>query len=89
MTTTHLLTLSCPDRPGIVHAVCGGVLDIDGNIVENHQFSEPETSTFCMRMMLTAEESDPEVVAEAVAGRLNDERRPFACAPRNTAGGCS
>ena len=72
MSTSHILTLSCPDRPGIVHAVCTGLLDVGGNIVENSQFGEPETSTFCMRTVFTADESDPLAVRDAIAARLSD-----------------
>jgi len=31
MSTTHVLSLTCADRPGIVHAVTAGVLDVGGN----------------------------------------------------------
>ena len=45
--TDHILTLTCPDRAGIVHSVCTALLDIGGNIVENAHFGEPPTQTFC------------------------------------------
>ena len=72
MPASHILTLSCPDHPGIVHAVCSGLLDVGGNIVENAQFGEPETSTFLMRTVFTAEVDDPAVVRAAIAARLGD-----------------
>lgn len=34
----YVLTVQCPDRKGIVHAVSGALLDVGGNIVENAQF---------------------------------------------------
>jgi formyltetrahydrofolate deformylase len=68
----HILTLTCPDRPGIVHAVCSGLLDVGGNIVENAQFSEPITGTFCMRLACETAEHDPVVVRDAVLARLAD-----------------
>jgi len=46
---THLLTLTCPDRPGIVAAVAQGLLELGANIVESAQFGDVTTSTFCMR----------------------------------------
>ncbi|MEM9039869.1 MAG: formyltetrahydrofolate deformylase [Actinomycetota bacterium] len=67
--SSHVLTLRCPDRPGIVHAVTAGVLDVDGNVESNAQFSDPETSTFCMRAVITSEASSDEV-RSAVAARL-------------------
>ena len=45
-----ILTLSCPDRPGIVHAVSGFVAEAGGNILESAQFGDPETGTFSMRL---------------------------------------
>ena len=47
----HLvLTLSCPDRPGIVHAVSGALARRGGNIPESQQFGDPETGLFFMRV---------------------------------------
>ena len=47
----HLvLTLSCPDRPGIVHAVSGALARRGGNITESQQFGDPETGLFFMRV---------------------------------------
>ena len=87
MSTHHVLTLTCPDRPGIVHAVCAGVLDVGGNIVENQQFSDPETNTFCMRMVVATAADDPSAVHWAVNERLGDpmalvQVRPQAARPR-------
>lgn len=68
----HVLTLSCPDRPGIVHAVTAGILAVDGNILENAQFSDPDTGLFCMRTVIATEAAADEV-ATAVGGHLGDE----------------
>ena len=45
-----VLTLSCPDRPGIVHAVSGLVADAGGNIIQSAQFADPDTKLFFMRV---------------------------------------
>ena len=50
----YTLTLSCPDRPGIVHAVSGGLVAAAGNITESQQYGSPETGTFFMRVDFTA-----------------------------------
>ena len=71
MNTSQILTLTCADRPGIVHAVTAGLLDVGGNIVENAQFSDPDTNIFCMRMVV-ATDATPAAVHDAVAGRLGD-----------------
>jgi formyltetrahydrofolate deformylase len=46
----YVLTLSCPDRPGIVHAVTGFLLEHGGNILESAQFDAKESSQFFMRV---------------------------------------
>jgi formyltetrahydrofolate deformylase len=68
---SHILTLTCDDRPGIVHAVTAGLLDVDGNIVENAQFTDPDTNTFCMRTVVATSEADSPAVAASVASRLD------------------
>ena len=44
-----IVTLKCPDQPGIVHAVTSAVLESRGNIIENQQFTDPITLDFVMR----------------------------------------
>lgn len=46
------MTLSCPDRPGIVRAVAGTLADLGGNIVESQQFGAQETGSFFMRVQV-------------------------------------
>jgi formyltetrahydrofolate deformylase len=50
MTAFYLLTLACPDRPGIVTRVTGVLYEHGGNIIEDNQFSDPETGRFFMRL---------------------------------------
>jgi formyltetrahydrofolate deformylase len=45
-----LLTLSCADRPGIVHAVAGFLVEHGGNIVSSQQFGDPDSGLFFMRV---------------------------------------
>ena len=47
-----LLTLSCADRPGIVHAVTGAIAQAHGNITELQQFSSSESQRFFMRVQV-------------------------------------
>jgi formyltetrahydrofolate deformylase len=47
-----ILTIVCPDRPGIVHAVSGAVVEAAGNITESQQFSSLGTDTFFMRLQV-------------------------------------
>jgi len=45
-----ILKLSCPDRPGIVHAVSGFLYERGGNILDSAQFGDPSTAEFFMRV---------------------------------------
>ena len=49
-TPEYILTLSCPDRPGIVHAVTGLLLQHQGNITEAAQYNATDTGHFFMRV---------------------------------------
>ncbi|WP_051136777.1 formyltetrahydrofolate deformylase [Luteimicrobium xylanilyticum] len=51
-TPEWVLTLSCPDRPGIVHAVSGVIAGLGGNITESQQFGSPVTGRFYMRVQV-------------------------------------
>ncbi|MDO5680587.1 MAG: formyltetrahydrofolate deformylase [Pelistega sp.] len=46
----YILTLSCPDRTGIVHAVSGFLLSFNGNIVDSQQFGDEEAQHFFLRI---------------------------------------
>jgi len=51
--STHwILTLVCEDRPGIVHAISGAIVEAAGNITESQQFSSDDTGTFFMRLQV-------------------------------------
>ena len=49
-----MLTLSCPDRPGIVHAVAGALAEHGGNITESQQFGDALSGLFFMRVQFTS-----------------------------------
>jgi formyltetrahydrofolate deformylase len=46
----HYLTLSCPDKSGIVHAVTGLLATQNLTILDLQQFSDPDSKTFFMRV---------------------------------------
>jgi len=46
----HILTLSCPDRRGIVRAVSGALADNGCNILDSAQFNDVATGVFYMRV---------------------------------------
>lgn len=64
-----VLTLRCQDRPGIVRAFADGVVAADGNIVESHQFSDPDTGTFTMRVAVDSP-ADVETLRSLVEERV-------------------
>jgi formyltetrahydrofolate deformylase len=45
-----ILTLSCPDRTGIVYRVSGLLLEHQGNILDAQQFGDEETGRFFLRV---------------------------------------
>src|SRR5437899_12908080 len=49
-----VLTLSCPDRPGIVSAVSTFLAHNGQNILDAQQFDDIETKKFFMRVVFTA-----------------------------------
>jgi formyltetrahydrofolate deformylase len=67
-----ILTLSCPDRRGIVHAVSGVIADGGGNIIDSQQFGDPDEGAFFMRVHF-ADEADAGVEAwRAAIGPVAD-----------------
>ncbi len=85
----HILVLSCPDRPGIVHAVSGFLAERGANIVESQQYGDPDTDRFFMRLGFTVERpTTADALREAfapVAGTFGMEFRLWdAAAPYRT-----
>jgi formyltetrahydrofolate deformylase len=78
MNASYVLTLSCPDRAGIVHAVSGFLYERGANIVEAAQFGDVATGLFFMRvqfelaterMPMTALRTEFEPVAQSFSMR--------------------
>ncbi len=71
--TAWVLSLSCPDGPGIVHAVSGELAEHGGNITESQQFGDADTGLFFMRVEVTspAPRADIEGAIEALATRFS------------------
>jgi len=66
--TAWVLSLSCPDRPGIVHAVSGLLAEHGGNITESQQFGDPDTGLFFMRVEVLS--PTPRAQMETAFGEL-------------------
>ncbi|MEO3750598.1 formyltetrahydrofolate deformylase [Streptomyces sp. B6B3] len=54
--TQYILTLSCPDKPGIVHAVSSYLFMTGCNIEDSQQFGDRDTGLFFMRVHFSAVE---------------------------------
>jgi formyltetrahydrofolate deformylase len=85
--TTHILTLSCPNRPGIVAAVSGHLFEAGRNILDAQQYDDIETDRFFMRVVFNRLDGgpapDPAAAFGAVAERfgmqweLREAERPL------------
>ena len=64
-----ILRLSCPDQMGVVASISQGLVDLDANILQNADFSDPGTVTFCMRTRFEADVFEASVLEEALRGR--------------------
>jgi formyltetrahydrofolate deformylase len=66
----YILTLSCPDRMGLVHSVSGFLLESGGNIEEAAQYNDHDTGLFFMRVRFACEQLSHE--------QLREQLQPFA-----------
>lgn len=51
---TFILKFTCPDKKGIVATLASALVELDANILNNAQFTDPSTATFCMRTRFEA-----------------------------------
>ena len=73
MNHAYILTLSCPDRMGIVHAVSGFLLQNGGNIEEAAQYNDPATGLFFMRVQFACDQ----LSHDELKSQLNTFAEPF------------
>ncbi|WP_447981087.1 formyltetrahydrofolate deformylase [Achromobacter kerstersii] len=64
----YILTLSCPDRTGIVYRVSGLLFELGCNILDSQQFGDEETGQFFLRVHFDLPAA---VAADDLRGRLN------------------
>ena len=67
MSDSLILTLSGPDRTGIVHAVTGALAERGGNITDAAQFNDQSTGQFFMRVQFALPEGQAEATRAALA----------------------
>jgi formyltetrahydrofolate deformylase len=63
-----VLTLSCPDRPGIVAAVSASLYDSGQNILDAQQYNDTETGRFFMRVLFDG--VDPSVSLDTLRAKF-------------------
>lgn len=73
MNPVYILTLSCPDRLGLVHAVSGFLLERSANIEEAAQFNDPSTGLFFMRVQFACAQHS----FEELKAQLTSFAQPF------------
>ena len=73
MNPAYILTLSCPDRRGIVHAVSGFLFEHGGNIEEAAQYNDAGTGLFFMRVRFACDQ----LTHAALSGRLAGFAEPL------------
>ena len=71
-----VLTVSCPDRRGIVHAVSGVMLEQSMTILDSQQFADTSSGEFHLRMHLLREGSPLPV--DALRAAMGDVATEFA-----------
>lgn len=80
-----MVTLVCDDKPGIVHAVSGAIVEASGNITESQQFSSEDTGRFFMRLQVEtsasyddfAEALNPVIERYGMSAEVNTLGRPI------------
>ncbi|KHN98394.1 formyltetrahydrofolate deformylase [Metarhizium album ARSEF 1941] len=75
----YILTLSCPDKPGIIHAVTAVFASHGHNVLDLQQFSDPVSRRFFMRVHFGPKASSGSGSdADSVSPATEHLARPFA-----------
>lgn len=69
----YILTITCPDGPGVIHAVSGALLEVDANVLEQEQYSDLETGLFFARTKFESPIDD----VSRVRGLIEQRTEPF------------
>ncbi len=65
--TTHILTLACDDKPGLVANVARILAENGGNILDSQQFNDVDSKRFFMRVVFEIPgDVDPQSVSDAM-----------------------
>jgi len=78
-----ILTLSCPDRTGIVARVSGLLFERGANILDAQQYDDPETGSFFMRVVFDQGGEDRTALRDALATLAGDLAMSWTLRDRN------
>lgn len=74
MPSSFVLTLSCPDRPGLVFAVTRWIAESGGNILDSQQFTDTSDNEFFLRVHFDFPEARDAADVEAAFASVAAER---------------
>lgn len=78
MSSTFILTLTCPDRPGLVFAVTRWIAGAGGNIVDSQQFTDTSDSEFFLRVHVDfPDDRTTDELSEAFAAVADEHSMTF------------
>ncbi|HEY8381049.1 MAG TPA: formyltetrahydrofolate deformylase [Microvirga sp.] len=80
-----VLTLACPNRPGIVASVAGHLFEAGCNILDAQQFDDVETDRFFMRVVFNPVDGEPDAASMSAAFAPLAERFAMTWAIRDQA----
>jgi formyltetrahydrofolate deformylase len=86
--STYVLTLSCPDGPGLVYAVTRWIAEAGGNILDSQQFSDTSDAEFFLRVhftLLDGSEPDVSELSDRFAGLAGEHRMAYRLVVAETA----
>ncbi|NVE95016.1 formyltetrahydrofolate deformylase [Altererythrobacter lutimaris] len=78
-----ILTLSCPDRPGITARVTSFLYENGGNVLEAQQFNDRDTDRFFMRVEFDADAASRQVLRTRFGSLANEFAMDFKLASRD------
>ena len=73
MADTYVLTLTCPDRPGLVYAVTRWIAESGGNLLDSQQFTDTSDAEFFLRVHFEHPEG-PDAQRESFAAVADEHR---------------
>jgi formyltetrahydrofolate deformylase len=84
MSAAYLLTLACPNQPGIVARVTAELFRHGGDILEAHQFDDVETKSFFTRIVFSlADDSQLKALIDGFRPIAEHYAMDWAIRPRN------